>query len=233
MMASGLEYVGFEPSFLNLNNDDNLTSYYTNQRKIALEHPRIIAKPEQFFQYNKYHPQLLGMILERATGMTVTHYLQTRIWDKVGMEYGGSWSTDSTASGFEKMETGVNGRAIDFAKFGVLYLNEGRWEGKQVISTTWVNESTQPPPQPRNFDYYPAWFTSLPGRGYYKYMWWGMARAGDAYDFTGEGDKGQFIYVSPQKNLVIIRNGIEDGIGWAAWLQLFYNFASQYQRTGF
>jgi CubicO group peptidase (beta-lactamase class C family) len=228
VMASGLEYVGFQPSFLNLNNDDNLTSYYTDQRKIALEHPRIIAAPEEYFQYNKYHPQLLGMILERATGMAVTKYLQTRIWDKVGMEYGGSWSTDSTASGFEKMESGVNARAIDFAKFGVLFLNEGHWEGNQVISKAWVNESTQPPPQPGNYLYYPAWFSSLPGHSYYKYMWWGMAREGDAYDFAGEGDKGQYIYVSPQKNMVIIRNGIEDGIGWAAWLQLFYRFASQY-----
>ena len=229
LMASGLEYVGFQPSFLNLNNDDNLTSYYTDQRWLVLERPRIIAAPEQYFLYNKYHPQLLGMILERTTGMTVTNYLQTRIWDKVGMEYGGSWSTDSTASGFEKMETGVNARAIDFAKFGVLYLNEGSWEGSQVISKAWVNESTQPPvEQPGNYRYYPAWFSSLPGHGYYKYMWWGMAREGDAYDFSGEGDKGQFIYVSPQKKLVIIRNGIEDGVGWSAWLQLFYKFASQY-----
>ena len=66
------------------------------------------------------------MILERTTGMTVTEYLQTRLWDKLGMEFGGSWSTDSEASDFEKMETGVNARAIDFAKLGVLFLNSGQ-----------------------------------------------------------------------------------------------------------
>ena len=55
------------------------------------------------------------MVLERATGMRVTRYLQTRMWDQLGMEYDGSWSTDSAASDFEKMETGVNARAIDFA----------------------------------------------------------------------------------------------------------------------
>ena len=212
-MASGLEYVGFQPSFLNLNNDDNLTSYYTDQRKIALEHPRIIDPAGQYFQYNKYHPQLLGMILERTTGMSVTEYLQTRIWNKLGMEFSGSWSTDSKASDFEKMETGVNARAIDFAKFGVLFLNDGRWQGNQIISKDWVAESTQPQMPQNYFKYYPTWFvSSMPGRGYYKYMWWGMARGGDVYDFTAEGDKGQFIYVSPQKNLVIVRNGIEFGI---------------------
>jgi CubicO group peptidase (beta-lactamase class C family) len=228
LMASGLEYVGFQPSFLNLNNDDNLTSYYTDQRKIALENTHIITLPGQYFQYNKYHPQLLGMILERTTGMPVTSYLQTRIWDKVGMEFDGSWSTDSRSSGFEKMETGVNARAIDFAKLGVLYLNGGRWQGNQVITKAWVDESTQPLIPENYFQYYNNWITTLPGRGYYKYMWWGMAREDNAYDFTAEGDKGQFIYVSRQKNLVIVRNGIESGIPAAQWFQLFYEFSSQY-----
>jgi CubicO group peptidase (beta-lactamase class C family) len=228
LMSSGLEYVGFKPSFLNLDNDDNLTSYYTDQRKIALERAHMINPAGQYFQYNKYHPQLLGMILERTTGMTVTRYLQTRIWDRVGMEFDGSWSTDSKSSDFEKMETGVNARAIDFAKFGVLFLNRGNWQGAQVISQAWVEESTQPLLSQTNSGYYPNWFTTMPGRGYYQYMWWGMAREKGTADYTAEGDKGQFIYISPQKNLVIVRNGMEEGLAWYEWLQLFYQFASQY-----
>jgi len=55
-----------------------------------------------------------------------------------------------------------------------------------------------------------------------------MARGDGSYDFTAEGDKGQFIYVSPKKNLVIIRNGIKYGIPSDEWLKLFYEFASQY-----
>src|SRR5215207_5377344 len=132
LMASGLEYKEFRP--LLLNSDDILTTYYPDQRKIALENTHIIDPPGQYFRYNKYHPQLLGMILERTTGMSVTDYLQTRIWDPLGMEFDGSWSIDSQASGFEKMETGLNARAIDFAKFGVLFLNGGSWQGDQVIS---------------------------------------------------------------------------------------------------
>jgi CubicO group peptidase (beta-lactamase class C family) len=226
LMSSGLEYKEFRP--LLFNSDDILTSYFPNQRKIALENTNIIEPPGQHFQYNKYHPQLLGMILERTTGMPVTTYMQTRIWDKLGMEFDGSWSTDSQTSDFEKMETGVNARAIDFAKFGVLFLNGGRWQGNQVISEAWVNESTRPL-LPKNYAaYYPKWFTTLPGQGYYKYMWWGMTRAEDSYDFTAYGNKGQFIYVSPQKNLVIVRNGIEYGIPTEEWLTLFYKFASQY-----
>jgi len=226
MMASGLDYIAFRPLFLN--SDDILTTYYPDQRKITLENTRIIDPPGQYFRYNKYHPQLLGMILERATGMPVTQYLQTRLWDKVGMEFAGSWSIDSTASDFEKMETGVNARAIDFAKLGVLYLNGGDWQGSQVISKAWVDESTQPLVPAKPAAYYSPWMASLPGQGYYKYMWWGMERQGGAYDFTAEGDKGQFIYVSPQKNLVIVRNGVEYGIPSEEWLKLFYEFASQY-----
>ncbi|MFN2144089.1 MAG: serine hydrolase domain-containing protein [Anaerolineales bacterium] len=225
-MASGLDYKEFRP--LLFNSDDILTTYYPDQRKISLENTRIIDPPGEYFHYNKYHPQLLGMILERATGMPVTTYLQTRVWNKLGMEFDGSWSIDSEVSDFEKMETGVNARAIDFAKFGVLFLNNGSWEGDQVISQAWVRDSTGPY-WPDNYDtYYPAYFEILPGRGYYNAMWWGFARPDGAYDFSAEGDKGQYIYVSPQKNLVIVRNGIDFGIPAQEWLKLFYDFASEY-----
>jgi hypothetical protein len=59
-------------------------------------------------------------------------------------------------------------------------------------------------------------------------MWWGIAREGGAYDFAAEGDKGQYIYVSPAKKLVIVRHGIDFGIPSEKWIQLFYEFASQY-----
>ena len=225
-MASGLEYVEFRPMLFN--SDDILTSYYPDQRKISLENTHIIDPPGEYFRYNKYHPQLLGMILERTTGMQVTQYLQSRLWEPLGMEFDGSWSIDSKASNFERMETGINARAIDFAKLGVLFLNHGKWQGNQVISEAWVRESTQPLLPQDDEEYYPEWFTSLPGRAYYQYMWWGMTRAGNSYDFTAEGNKGQYIYVSPQKNLVIVRNGIEYSLPSEKWLNLFYQFASQY-----
>jgi CubicO group peptidase (beta-lactamase class C family) len=144
------------------------------------------------------------------------------------MEFGGSWSIDSQASDFEKMETGVNARAIDFAKLGVLYLHGCRWQGQPVISKAWVDESTQPYFPEETEGYYPAWFASLPGRGYYKYMWWGMARGEGAYNFAAEGDKGQFMYVSPPQHLIIVRHGINYGIPEEEWLTLFYEFASQF-----
>jgi CubicO group peptidase (beta-lactamase class C family) len=225
-MASGLSYEEFRP--LLLNSDDPLTTYHPDQRKIALENPQIVAAPGLYFNYNKYHPQLLGMILERTTGMTPTAYLQTRLWDKLGMEYDCSWSVDSVNSDFEKMETGVNGRAVDFAKLGQFFLDAGQWQGEQVLSSAWVREATQPwqPDNPET--YYPAFFATGPGERYYGYMWWGFGRPGGDYDFTAAGDKGQYIYVSPSKRLVIVRHGIDYGIPSSEWLKFFYEFASQY-----
>ena len=91
-----------------------------------------------------------------------------------------------------------------------------------------------------NADYYPdemgqAIFDDL--NGYYKYMWYGFFR-GDGrddgrddagYDFAAEGDHGQFIYVSPAKNLIIVRNGLESGYdwSWAEWIEAADEFASE------
>ena len=222
-MASGLEYQ--EMRVMILAGDDPLTTYYPDQRWLALNNTRIQEPPGRHFLYNKYHPQLLGMILERATGMTVTQFLQTRLWTPLAMAYSGSWSTDSQQSDFEKMETGVNARAVDYAKFGQLYLESGSWQGKTIIPMSWVAESTQPW-QPTQADYYPSYFPDRSGNGYYGYMWWGIQRE-DGYDFYAAGDKGQFIYVSPASRTVIVRNGTDFGVPTPVWIELFYRIASQ------
>lgn len=221
-MASGMDYQ--EMRLLMLSGDDPLTTYYPDQRWLALNNTQIVEPPGQHFLYNKYHPQLLGMILERATGMPVTSYMQAKLWTPLGMAYGGSWSTDSLESDFEKMEAGVNARAVDFAKLGQLYLQDGAWRDKQVVPRSWVADSTQPWPASRD-GYYPASFADRPGGGYYSYMWWGFLRP-DGYDFCAAGDKGQYIYVSPSKRLVIVRNGTDYGVPSAVWWNIFYGFAA-------
>jgi CubicO group peptidase (beta-lactamase class C family) len=221
MMAAGLEYQDMRPGLFN--GDDVLTTYYPDQRKLALENTQIVDPPGEYFRYNKYHPQLLGLILERSTGVPV---------NPLGMEFSGSWSLDSEASGFEKMEAGINARAIDFAKLGRLYLKRGNWDGVQVIRAEWVAESTQVDPLRQRDTYYPGEMGQIiyhTLNGYYKYMWYGYTRDGDGYDFAAEGDHGQFIYVSPYKNLIIVRNGTEYGSeqSWYGWLESFYQFGSK------
>jgi len=228
MMAAGLDFT--EDRWFLFNGDGPLTTYHPDQRQITLQNTKIVDPPGQYFLYNKYHPQLLGMILERATGMSVTEYMQTKLWDPLGMEFDASWSLDSEGSGFEKMEAGLNARAIDFAKFGRLFLNQGNWDGEQVIPTEWVVESTGLDPSTHRADYYPNPFGQEiydSGNGWYKYMWYGAARDDGSYDFAAEGDHGQFIYVSPAHQLIIVRNGIEYGIPGHDWFDAFHRFAGE------
>ena len=126
--------------------DVALSYSHPNLRRLALHLPPSEEPVGAAFNYNQYHPLLLGIILERTTHRRVAEYLQEKIWQPLGMEYPASWSLDSKTDGFEKMESGINARAIDFAKLGQLFLDNGRWNGKQVISTQWVTASTAPTP---------------------------------------------------------------------------------------
>lgn len=226
MMASGIHYSEDIPL---LNDDGTKTYIFPDLRQLALSHTRITEKPGEHFLYNNYHPLLLGMILERSTGISVTEYLERKIWQPLGMEFDGSWSLDSEQSGFEKMESGINARAIDFAKFGRLFLRNGNWDGFQVIPAEWVSESTQADTSIDYAHYYPNDFIFANRQGYYKYMWWGIQRDTQVYDFIAFGNLGQYIYVSPQKNLIILRFGESYGeFGDSqSWLELFYGVVSK------
>ena len=152
----------------------------------------------------------------------VAEYLQEKIWLPLDMEYDASWSLDE--NGFEKMESGINARAIDFAKFGRLYLNNGFWEDRQVVPQEWVRESTQPAGSLPD-GYYPDSMELPAADLFYKYLWWDIQRDETRYDFAARGNHGQFIYVSPDKNLVIVRNCEKYCVSFSDWMSLFYQFA--------
>jgi CubicO group peptidase (beta-lactamase class C family) len=216
LMSSGLDYQE-SGSFL-FNGDDPLTTYHPDQRRLALTNTRIVASPGSSFRYNKYHPQLLGMILERTTGMSVSDWTQSRLWDPLGMEFDGAWTLDSEAAGFEKMEAGLNARAIDFAKLGRLFLHEGTWDGIPVVSPEWVATATGVDPADRA--------PSAPFGRFYALMWWGVQRASGPPDFYAAGDHGQYIYVSPQDQVVIVRTGVEYGLSSSRWVDAFTRTAA-------
>ena len=216
LMSSGLEY-DESGSFL-FNGDDPLTTYHPDQRHLALTNTRIAGPPGNSFSYNKYHPQLLGLILERTTGMSVTALTQTRLWDPLGMEFDGAWTLDSDASGFEKMEAGLNARAVDFAKLGRLFLHEGTWDGTQVVSSDWVATATGVDPADRA--------PGAPYGRYYALMWWGVDNASGPPDFYAAGDHGQYVYVSPQHDVIVVRTGIEYGVSSSRWVDAFGRIAA-------
>jgi CubicO group peptidase (beta-lactamase class C family) len=186
-MSSGLKYdgSGFFPW-----NDEPRVYYSPDLRSLALSAQKS-ESPGTVFRYNNYNLILLGMILERVTGGTVSAYLEAKIWKPLGMEFPASWSLDSRKCGMEKMESGLNACAIDFAKFGQLYLQRGEWNGRQIVPESWVVEST----------------TAVPDAPWknYKYLWW-ISRTGHGR-FTAVGNLGQFIFIAPDKDCVILRFG--------------------------
>jgi CubicO group peptidase (beta-lactamase class C family) len=221
-MSTGIRHLpDEEPSLwgeLTQFRDGKLAYYYPDLRSLALQVKPDGEQPGARFNYNKYHPLLLGMILERTTGMPVAQYFEAKLWRPLGMEYPATWSLDSERSGFEKMESGINARAIDFAKFGSLFLHQGNWRGKQIIPADWVFESTAPDPgDNRPWRSYPEWKDA---NGYYKYMWWGKLNDDGTYDYAAQGHLGQWIYVSPHENTVIVRFGLDDG-GVDSWADVF------------
>jgi CubicO group peptidase (beta-lactamase class C family) len=128
------------------------------------------------------------------------------------MEFLATWSIDGKKTKFAKMESGINARSIDFAKFGRLFLNPGQWKNKQIISENWVKESTSPIELTDDQyyslkNYYPYSMFFNDKHLYYKYGWWGLKHNLEHHDLIAIGYLGQFIYVFPQKRIIIVRNG--------------------------
>jgi CubicO group peptidase (beta-lactamase class C family) len=184
--------------------------YYGDKLKKYISKLKLDNQPGKKFNYVSGNTQLLGLIVERALKTkTITTYLQEKLWTPLGMEYDASWSLDNK-NGTEKTFCCLNARAKDFAKIGLLYLHNGNWNGKQIINKDWVAQSTKVDTSNGS-----AWF--------YQYQWWLPSQNGD---YMAQGILGQYIYVNPNKNLVIVRLGHTNAnIDWPV---LFMEIASKY-----
>ncbi|RZJ82633.1 MAG: class C beta-lactamase-related serine hydrolase [Chryseobacterium sp.] len=206
-MTSGLKFnEGYSNPF-----GDVATFYYgTNLRK-AINKMKLKSEPGKQFEYVSGNTQLLGLVLERALkDKTITAYLEEKIWKPLEMEYDASWSLDRKKDGLEKTFCCINARARDYAKIGRLYLNKGKWNGKQIVSEEWVTQSTK-------ID------TTNGSVGYYQYQWWLPTQTGD---FMAQGILGQYIYVHPDKNLIIVRLGKKEGK--ADWWEILSGLGQAY-----
>jgi CubicO group peptidase (beta-lactamase class C family) len=205
--------------------DDARIYYGTDLRSLALG-VKAAYPPGQRFHYNNFDPPLLGLVLERTTGVPVPEYLSRKLWQALGMEAPASWTVDSDSKGFAKMESGINARAIDFAKLGRLMLRGGEWDGRRIVSEGWVRQSTRPPedgvPLSRE-----SWMpqSAIGPDNYYGLMWWGYRRDGAEPDFYAHGKHGQVIYVCPSKHAVLVRHGSGNHAMW--WAEVLRNMADR------
>jgi CubicO group peptidase (beta-lactamase class C family) len=188
-MSSGLAY---EEQGLPWS-DDARTYYDPDLRALALT-VEVEEPPGRTWLYNNYNPLLVGLALERAVGRPVEEYAAEVLWQPMGAEADASWSADSEETRFPKMESGVNAVALDYARFGLLFAREGRAGTRQVVPAEWVAEAT-------------ARDTSADPAEHYQYWWWvDEEREGR---FSARGNKGQFVYVDPATDVVVVRTGRE------------------------
>jgi len=206
-MTSGMDYVEVEGSDTSL----HTRFYYTNRLEYECLRLDLEIEPGQDFSYKSGDNALLGLILSRAIApQTITGFVQERLWEPLGMEFAGAWNLDH-ADGLEKTWCCLSATARDFAKLGRLMLQEGNWEGVQLISEDWVRKSTL-------ID------TSKGSVWNYQYQWWLATE--DGGDFMAMGHLGQFVYVNPAENMVIVRLGTSrGGLTWEEWTSFFVSLS--------
>lgn len=207
-MRSGLRYADHDLPW-----GDKPKAYYDPHLRQRVLRQEIAGEPGEEFVYNSYHPILLGMILERTTGVSPERYLQERLWQPLGMEYDASWSLDSEEGGMVKMESGINARAIDFSRLGLLLLDGGRVSGQQLVPADWVARSSAVNAAYR--------VPQIGANIHYQYGWWVHApTAEERHAVAAWGHLGQYLYVFPSERVVIARFGTRTGdVPWASVCQ--------------
>jgi hypothetical protein len=150
-------------------------------------------------QYKSSDTQVLAMVLNRATGQSLSSYMETNLWNPIGAESSAVWLTDR--DGVEAAFCGIGATLRDYAKFGLLYLRGGIWRNRQILPTQWVSASIdtsapqlKPGVNPLSDD---IWG--------YGYQWWIPDNKGD---YMAVGVLNQFIYINPAKNIVIVKNSV-------------------------
>jgi len=196
-MSSG---VGFNEDYGDFNSDINVMGRYFALGLPMADFAKRLKREREPGTYNLYvsiDTQVLGMILTKATGQSITEYMKEKLWSQIGAESEAYWIIDK--AGMEFAIGGLNATARDYAKLGQLFLDSGRWQGKQLVPQEWVMASITPDaphlmPGNRN--------TALRKDGY-GFQWW--IPYGREDEFNAQGIYGQFIYIDPDKDMVIVK----------------------------
>jgi CubicO group peptidase (beta-lactamase class C family) len=180
--------IRFKERYLNPFNNDIARYYYGRNVNSAIDKLHVEHRPGVSFHYHSANTQLLGLIISHATGMSVSEYFQDRIWSKIGTEHDASWSTYEKQP-IEKTFCCFNSTPEDLAKFGKLVMNGGVWNGQQLIPKDWIDKT-----HARSIENGSIW-------GYQYHMILGLKEYGD---FMSQGLYDQYIYMMPEKNILII-----------------------------
>jgi len=187
-------------------------THYETERMIRIKPARHSQGPGTWWCYNNWDFNALGTIFEQLVGRSIFDEFRDRIAGPLGME---DYRYDATHRDGEYVHSEASTHAAypfrlsarDLARFGLLYLNSGRWNGRQVIPEKWVRMSVRP--------------YSLAGdRGAYGYMWW-VAQQDIHFPqmsvphgtYSARGARGHYIVVVPERELVVVHRVDSDTPG--------------------
>lgn len=190
-MASGIDF--------DEDTDMNSFSMRTLMGTPAMEVIAGYGVQEPPFTYRRYlsiNTEILGQIIKNATGKGLGKYMEEKLWTRIGSAHDAYWTLNN---GTELANGGLSISLRDYARFARLYLHEGNWNGEQLLPRDWIRDSLD-----ISADY------SKPGAnndGYnaigYGYQWW--VPEGDQGEFMAIGVYGQFLYVNPEQNVIIVK----------------------------
>jgi CubicO group peptidase (beta-lactamase class C family) len=175
--------------------------------------PREIHDPGTFYEYNDVRINRFALSLARVFGKGLPEVLKENIMDKIGASGGWKWQgygAKSTVeikgrpvesvSGGTRWGGGLWINSQDLARFGLLILNRGKWEGKQLVAEKWLEEATTP---------------SAHGPDY-GFLWWLNTRqkqwpSGPASSFAAIGNGGNIVWIDPEHDVVLVWHWHEPG----------------------
>jgi len=152
-------------------------------------------EPGKSFKYSSGDTQMLALVIEKATGKKLYDYLTESFWKPLGCENSTLWQVDSEGHDLVKAYCCIASNAKDFARFGKLYKDYGKWNGKQILDSTFVAKSLKP---------------VYPNGSMYGYGFW-LKTIGDKHFFMMRGHLGQYVIVEPNDNVIIVRLGHSKG----------------------
>jgi len=192
-MSSGLNWNEAYASLFSLTTQ----SYYGNDLEKMIDERKVVHKPGINYYYSSMDTEILALLILNATGMTISRYASEKFWKNMGAKHDALWSLDHE-NGLEKAYCCFNSNARDFARWGQLVLNNGAWNGKQLISENYLQQATSPA------DY----LIDEEGKkvDYYGYQWWIINYKGYQIPYM-RGILGQYVFAIKEKNAVVVRLG--------------------------
>lgn len=162
----------------------------------------LLHEPGSNRTYSSINTDILGEVVANATGYTLSEYMREKLWSQIGVENDAYWTlTDNK----ENANGGLHISLRDYARFARLYMDNGVYEGRQIIPKQWIEDSIT-----ANEPHLEA---PLDGKPYsefgYGYQWW--LPVGTEHEFVAIGVFGQWIYINPVKNVIIVKTSADAG----------------------